>query len=190
MPLVELSELVRAASRLQVQWESEGLPFCFIGGLAVQRWGEPRFTRDVDASIFFGIGGEQKEIDRQLQYFRPRLPDAVQFALINRVLLVEDAFGCPFDLSLAAMPFEKDCIDRATNECLVADISSIRICRPGDLIVMKVFAGRAQDWHDICSNGILDWPLVFNELNFLMELKEEPEAVERLRRLKAELAID
>ena len=58
----------------------------------------------------------KKEIERQLLLFLPRLPGAVEFALTNRVLLVEDQRGCPIDLSLGAMPFERECIDRASLE--------------------------------------------------------------------------
>jgi hypothetical protein len=48
---VDLSELVSAAARLQQQWEAVEIEFCFIGGLAVARWGQPRQTNDVDATI-------------------------------------------------------------------------------------------------------------------------------------------
>ena len=57
---------------------------------------------------------------------------------------------------------------------------------------MKTFAGRDQDWQDI--RGVilrsaerLDWDLIFNELSVLLELKEEPEALERLPKMKADL---
>jgi hypothetical protein len=44
-----MSALFEAARDLQKALESRGWRFCLIGGLAVLRWGEPRFTRDVDA---------------------------------------------------------------------------------------------------------------------------------------------
>jgi hypothetical protein len=47
-------ELIRAASDLQALCEAEGFRFCFIGGLAVQRWGEPRETVDVDMTLLTG----------------------------------------------------------------------------------------------------------------------------------------
>ena len=47
----DLGHLVSAASRLQSNWESRNIDFCFIGGLAVQHWGEPRLTGDVDATV-------------------------------------------------------------------------------------------------------------------------------------------
>jgi hypothetical protein len=48
-------ELIRAASNLQTLCEKEGWRFCFIGGLAVQRWGEPRETVDVDLTLLTGL---------------------------------------------------------------------------------------------------------------------------------------
>jgi hypothetical protein len=56
-------ELIRAASDLQALCEAEGWRFCFIGGLAVQRWGEPRETVDVP-EILSELDTRRKELDR------------------------------------------------------------------------------------------------------------------------------
>jgi hypothetical protein len=54
---------------------------------------------------------------------------------------------------------------------------------------MKAFAGRELDWADV--KGViarqgqaLDWPLVFSELKPLCELKEAPEIVPQLEKLR------
>ena len=52
-------EIFRAASELQTVCESQSWEFCFIGGLALQRWGEPRETVDVDLTLLTGFGGEE-----------------------------------------------------------------------------------------------------------------------------------
>ena len=44
-----LIELVEAAAELQKFCDERGWGYCFIGGLALQHWGEPRLTLDVDA---------------------------------------------------------------------------------------------------------------------------------------------
>lgn len=41
-------EVIKAAAELQAICKSEGWRFCFIGGLAVLRWGEPRETVEAD----------------------------------------------------------------------------------------------------------------------------------------------
>lgn len=41
-----MNEVIRAAAEVQSFCESRSWRFCFIGGLALQRWGEPRETID------------------------------------------------------------------------------------------------------------------------------------------------
>lgn len=67
----------------------------------------------------------------------------------------------------------------------------LRTCSAEDLIVMKAFAGRDHDWGDV--KGIiarqgraLKWPLIFAELGPLCELKEAPEIVTHLQRVRDE----
>ena len=56
-------ELFRAARQLQDFCDSRGWLSCFIGGIAVQRWGEPRVTRDLDLTLFAGFGQEDGFIE-------------------------------------------------------------------------------------------------------------------------------
>ena len=53
-------ELVKAAQRIQRFLESREWRFCFIGGLAVLRWGEPQLTGDIDITLLTGFGGERE----------------------------------------------------------------------------------------------------------------------------------
>ena len=190
--MIELHELVSAALRLQASWIEQEIPFCFIGGLAVQRWSEPRYTRGIDATIFVGFGNEREAAQRHLDSFHARIDDPLEFALLNRVLLIEDDSGCPIDLSLGAMPFEQQMMERSSLEAIAPGQDELRICSPSDLIILKTFAGRPQDWLEVRgtivrSGGQLDWKLIENELATLLELKEEPQSLERLRRLREEL---
>lgn len=73
-------EVIQAAFDLQSICEARAWRFCFIGGLAVQRWGEPRETVDVDLTLLTGFGGEEEFIDILLQEFQGRIPNAAQFA--------------------------------------------------------------------------------------------------------------
>jgi hypothetical protein len=64
---------------------------------------------------------------------------------------------------------------------------SLRTCSAEDLIVMKAFAGRGQDWVDVeriivRQTGRLDWAHIREQLAPLAELKGEPEIVEQLER--------
>src|SRR5205807_947680 len=86
-----------------------------VGGLAVAVLGRPRLTQDVDAIIFL----EQDLWPQFLRKgealsFHSRIPDALAFAQENRVFLVHHAnSGIDVDLSLGALPFERQALERA-----------------------------------------------------------------------------
>ena len=91
------------------------------------------------------------------------------------------------DVSLGALPFEERIVARASL-CPFAPDADLITCSAEDLIVLKAFANRDKDWLDIDGiilrqAGQLDVPLVWRELDPLVELKEEPEIGERLRTL-------
>jgi Nucleotidyl transferase of unknown function (DUF2204) len=185
--------LIAAAVRLQADWESRGIEFCFIGGLAVQHWGEPRLTNDVDATVWTDFGNERPVIKQLLENLSPRIEDAAGFAVVNRVLLAQEKDGVDVDISLGAFPFERDIIARSKKQA-VAGNSLIRICSPSDLVILKAFANRPRDWQDIRgvlirSNSELDWELIFAELTQLAALKEEPEIVDQLNNLRTQLRL-
>jgi hypothetical protein len=189
MSFVSLQELVQAANRLQDLWEDAGFEFCFIGGLAVQHWGEPRQTGDVDASLWTDFGKERPVIDRLLETLSPRIEDAGGFAMLNRVLLVQEPGGVDTDVSLAAFPFERDVIDRAEPVLVHPSEPKIRLCDASDLVILKAFANRPRDWQDIRgvlirSSTLLDWHRILSETTTLASLKEEPEILDRLNQLR------
>ena len=184
---MELPRLLRSATELQQLLLNEEYQFCIIGGVAVQRWGEPRGTRDIDLSLLTGFGSESRYIDTILSRLHPRIEDAAQFALLNRVLLVRDDHGVDIDISLGAMPFEERAIQRASKYSF-ADDCELVTCSATDLIVHKAFADRDQDWVDIRgvlirSRSHVEWNVVLQELTPLVELKEEPVILDRLQQV-------
>ena len=44
--MVHLPGVLEAAEQVQAFCQQQGWRFCFIGGVAVQRWGEPRLTQE------------------------------------------------------------------------------------------------------------------------------------------------
>jgi predicted nucleotidyltransferase len=183
-----VNPLFAAAAEIQHFCRAHGWKFCVIGGLAVQRWGDPRFTRDVDFTVLTGFGQESAYVDILLAQFTGRVANAREFALINRVLLITTGSGVPVDVSLGALPFEERLIQRASPFSL-GQGESVRTCSAEDLIVLKAFAGRDRDWADIegilmRQTGQLDQRLVFEELTPLLELKDETtDASSKLKRL-------
>jgi hypothetical protein len=160
---------------------------CFIGGIAVQRWGEPRLTVDVDLTLLTGFGNEEGFINALAAKFPTRRPDAVEFALQKRVLLLCASNGVLMDVALAGLPFEERTIKRAS-PWGISDRANLTTCCAEDLVVHKVFANRDLDWFDV--QGVLrrqapqlDLDLIFRELRPLLELKEAPELEDRLRKM-------
>jgi len=182
-----VNALLRAAVDVQTFCAAQGWRCCVIGGLAVQRWGEPRQTRDVDVSLLTGLGGEERFIGPLLVRYQARIPDARRLALEHRVLLVETAEGVALDVSLSGLPYEARLMHRAT-AFVVAEGVTIVTCSAEDLVVLKAFAGRPQDWLDI--EGVvvrqgsgLSRDLVTTELRPLLEFKEDADAEPRLQAL-------
>ena len=186
-----MNALIRAAADLQAVCEARNWRFCFIGGLAVLRWGEPRETVDVDLTLVTGFGHESEFVSVLTNTFQPRIDDAAAFALINRVLLLRTASGVGLDIALGGLPFEELAVERSTLFTYPID-TRLRTCSAEDLIVLKAFAGRPKDWMDvegviIRQSARLDWPYVRAQLAPLAELKEEPELLTRLEQTRARL---
>lgn len=178
-----MNGLLAAAAEIQDYLRDATQQFCFIGGLALQRWGDPRFTRDVDLTVLCPYGSEPAIANLLLAKFSPRMSGARDFALEHRVILLNSSTGIPLDIALGAIPFEERCVARATH----FDYGNAQLltCGAEDLIVMKAFAGRDRDWADIETivmrqSAKLDWPLIFAEIKPLAELRDANLILDRL----------
>jgi hypothetical protein len=183
-----MTDLFETAQQLQAFCDGRGWQSCFIGGVAVQRWGEPRVTRDVDLTLLAGFGSEDAFIDPLLTAFSARITNAREFAQRHRVLLLKSQGGVGMDISLGALPFEESVVRRATTFAFGLGLE-IRTCSAEDLIVLKLFAFRPLDIHDVESvvlrnNGQLDWPYIEDQLRPLAEAKEQPAILQMLARLR------
>jgi len=182
-----LKTLVQVAADLQSFFIERGWRFCFIGGVALQRWGRPRLTVDVDVTLLTGYGNEEHYIDALLDRYRGRIHDAAEFALANRVLLLQSKSGVGIDLVFGGLPFEEEAVARATDFEYLPGVT-LRTCSAEDLVVMKGFANRTQDWADVESiadrqTGKLDLRYILSHLKPLAEVKGIPEALERIEAL-------
>jgi hypothetical protein len=178
--------LIEAAVDVQSVLFADGIRSCVIGGLAVQRWGEPRATQDVDFSVLAPPGEESGPVDLLLRAFAPRRADARAFAIAHRVLLIRSTNQVPVDVGLAASPFEVEVLARAS-AWGVADGLSIVTCSAEDLVLYKLVAGRPRDIADI--EGIvrrqgsgLDVDRIRRFGALFAELKEEPELLQTFER--------
>ena len=186
-----MNELIRAAADLQAVCERHRWRFCFIGGLAVLRWGEPRETVDVDLTLITGFGSESEFLSVLTQAYQPRIADAAAFAQVNRVLLLRAPSGVGLDIALGGLPFEELVVARSTLFTYPPDVP-LRTCSAEDLLVLKAFADRPKDRMDI--EGVivrqspgLNWPYVRAQLAPLAELKDDPDVLDRLERTRERL---
>ncbi len=183
-----MTGLFQTAEELQAVFMDKKWKFCFIGGVALQRWGEMRLTRDVDVTIFTGFGSEEPAIDELLSQYKPRVENAKEFALTNRVLLIESKNGIGIDVALGGIPFEEEMTRRATWFKFLPGLELLT-CSAEDLIVLKAFADREQDWIDI--RGIIirqedkiSWDYARKQLEPLCLAKESPEIMRHLDELR------
>ncbi len=143
-----LNSLFKAGLEFQETLEKRNWPFCFIGGIAVLRWGEIRMTQDIDLCLLCGFGNEEKYVKTLLKKFISRITDAENFAFTNRVLLLYASNEVSIDISLSGLPFENQMIKRATPFSFHTDCT-LTTCSAEDLIILKSFANRTKDWLDV-----------------------------------------
>ena len=166
------------------------IPYVIIGGIAVQRWGQPRLTRDVDLTIQLPSGREEPILREILRAFPGRIDDALQFAVVNRVLLVRVPGGSEADITLGLPGYQEHLIARAVDYPLGGE-RTVKLCSAEDLIILKAVAGRPQDLMDI--EGIvarqrdrLDLAYLRRGLGELSTLLDDPEVAQRFERAWAE----
>jgi hypothetical protein len=141
-------------------------------------------------SLFAGFGQERQFSQLLLKHFEPRISNAADFAQQQRVLLLRSSKGVGLDVALAALPYEELMIQRSSYFDYPPGIS-LRTCSAEDLIVLKAFAGRGQDWVDVeriivRQKENLDWEYIREQLQPLAELKETPQILEQLEARRVE----
>ena len=184
--------VIGAALEVQQKLARAGFCFCFIGGLALQRWGEPRYTQDVDLSLLCPYGEELATAGRLAELFQSRFDGAVEFTVQSRVFLAQTADGTPVDIALGAIELELHCVARTSAFDFGGGISLLTCCAE-DLIVMKVFANRDRDWPDVEAvitrrGPSLDWELIEHELKPLLAIEGGQPAWDRLRQMRRKLS--
>lgn len=101
-----LNNVLELAVDVGTQLRQMGIAFCVIGGTAYQRWGEPRQTTDVDATLLVEFGRELEIVQNLLKTYSSRIENAESFALRNRIVLLQSENGIGIDLSLGGLPYE------------------------------------------------------------------------------------
>lgn len=176
-----------AAWELHLFLRRLGIDYAIIGGAAVQIWGEPRLTQDVDLTASTPLDEPAGSFIQQvLDRFPARLEDALEFARQNRVILIRASNGCPVDISMGLPGYEDQVMERAV-EVELEPGKAVRFCSAEDLIIHKAIAGRPQDVRDV--EGIvyrqgasLDARYIRHWLHAFADLLENPRILTRFER--------
>jgi hypothetical protein len=179
-----LTRLVLPLAGLMRWFEGSDVRGAVIGGVAASLRSAPRFTRDIDAVV---IEAETAALIQSAGPFGflPRIPDAAEFASTAHVLLLRhDETGVDIDISLGALPFETEVVERST----VIDVDGVpvRVATAEDLIIMKALAGRGRDFADmenlIASHPQLDLDWIRRWLREFSSILDMPEIQENFER--------
>jgi len=168
---------------------SHDIPFMLIGGQAVLVHGEPRLTLDVDVTLGVGPEGLPLILEACRAIGAKPLPEAPEeFVRDTFVLPVEDPkTGVRIDLIFSTTPFEAQAIERAMR--IEVSGEAVPFATAEDLILHKLFAGRARDIEDVA--GIirrkgtdLDWDYLDRWAREFAEIPGREEMPSQLRRLR------
>ena len=136
-------------SRIAASLDRHGLPYMIIGGQAVLLYGEPRLTRDIDITLGVGTDhiSELLAIAQELS-LKPIPEDVESFARQTMVLpLLDETTGIRVDFIFSFTPYETESIKRAKKIKILGE--KVSFATPEDIIIHKIFAGRARDIEDV-----------------------------------------
>lgn len=129
--------------------DRDKIPYMVIGGQAVLLYGTPRLTRDIDITLGIDTDGFAliKEACRRLKLkILPKDPE--EFAKNTKVLPAEEtALKIRVDFIFSFTAYERQAIKRAKKVSLNGYPVKFASCE--DVIIHKLFAGRAIDEEDV-----------------------------------------
>ena len=163
------------------------IPYVIIGGFAVQHWGVPRVTVDVDLTVQAPLEtGSEDFVRLVLSQFPARYPDPFSAARTHQIVLVSASNGRGIDISFGVPTYQDELFKRAVNFGLARG-KAVRICSAEDLVIHKCVAGRPQDLRDVESvvarqRDALNAAHIRKWLKYFDELLPEAGALARFER--------
>ncbi|MBI5304234.1 MAG: hypothetical protein HY868_19030 [Chloroflexi bacterium] len=164
------------------------IPYAIIGGLAVQHWGVPRFTADVDVEVLAPlVEGSASYVQLFLGRFASRDGiDPFLRARRDRVVLLSASNGRGVDISFGVPGYQDEFLRRAV-KCTLVRGKTVWVCSAEDLIIHKCVARREKDLRDVegviaRQREMLAVMYVREWLKRFDELLPEPHAVEDFER--------
>lgn len=187
-PPVDFAAFIATISR---ELTSRRIPFMLIGGQAVLLHGQPRLTEDIDITL--GIDPSRLavvvEVCESLD-LQPLPPDPDAFVRDTYVLPAgHRATGLRVDFIFSTTPYERQAIERAIRVTLGG--AEVPFATAEDLIIHKLFAGRARDEEDAAGvarrqSNRLDWDYIERWVREFAVLPGREDLPQRAARLKAQ----
>lgn len=185
MSEIRLPSRLRATLNALARWVNSGnIPHALIGGIAVSLLAEPRTTKDIDLVIWLEQIPDEGFLHKAAKFgFISRIANPIAFAQKARILLLQHrTTGVNVDVSLGALPFEKEMIDHATPGAL--GDSGLRVATAEDLIITKSVPLRPQDLADIDSllevNPAVNYRRIRRWATEFQRLLDQPENIVKL----------
>ncbi len=144
--------------------DKKAIPYMIIGGQAVLLYGEPRLTRDIDVTLGVDVDSLPKIMKITEGLNLKPLPSKIQdFVKKTMVFPVkDDSTGIRIDFIFSFTSYEKKAIKRAREISIKKTI--VKFASPEDVIIHKIFAGRARDLDDVkfilLKNPSVDLPYI------------------------------
>jgi len=180
-----LDRLLTPLAALMRWFKQSNLRGAIVGGVAASLRGKPRLTKDIDA-IVLEARAETLLMGGSEFGFTPRIPDALEFSRQTGVLLLQYMpGGIDIDISLGALRFEDEVIDRSS--WIEVGRTQLRVASAEDIIIMKAIAGRPRDVMDIENilqmNPDLDIERIRHWVREFSAVLEAPEIYDDLEKL-------
>ena len=176
-----LSPVIHAFASLLEAAQVRGV---LIGAAAVGMVSQARLTRDIDGMVLLDIDRLPAFLGQAARLgIVPRVPNVLKLAQKTRVMLLRhDPTGVAIDISLGALPFEQEAVERAGRLMILG--TKVPVASPEDLVIMKSVAGRSKDYADIGlileANPKVDLRRIRRWVAQFAEVLEMPEISERL----------
>jgi hypothetical protein len=136
-------------AKLAGELDRARIPYMVIGGQAVQLYGEPRMTRDIDVTL--GLDGEG--LDRVLDVcsrcgLSPVPTKPADFVRETMVLpALNERTGIRVDFVFSATEYERQAIGRS--QSVELEGAKVSFAAAEDVVIHKLVAGRPRDLEDV-----------------------------------------
>lgn len=152
--MADVPASVDSVYRIAGALERLRMPYAFIGGVALNAWGIPRATFDLDLALSVPTGrsgdllAELRRIGAVVdQAFERGFRDRVQGMEKLHVHLPAGDSLMAIDLFLASTPFLESVLERRVGIDLGR--GPVSVCTAADLVVLKLLADRRKDRSDV-----------------------------------------